>query len=173
MMVGDYAQWTALLARARLGIGAAELHGSITGFLCCGWSGRPRELLASLALPEPAAGTGGDLEVLLGTAAGSIADRLQSGAAVELLLPEGPLAARVDAMVDWCRGFFGGFGLTGVLAGHAYDPAVRGLLDDLGQIAASHLDSGQGDAADLDDVLEFIRGGVAQLRAAFSPAPRP
>jgi uncharacterized protein YgfB (UPF0149 family) len=88
-------------------------------------------------------------------------------------LPEAALAARANAAVDWCRGFLGGLGLTGVLAGPAQAPGVAELLSGLGQIAASHLACDDDDAAALDDVLDFVRDAVARLYATFAPARRP
>jgi hypothetical protein len=75
--------------------------------------------------------------------------------------------------VDWCRGFLGGWGLTGVLAGPAQTAEVAELLSGLGQIAASHLACDDDDEAALDDVLDFIRGTVAHPYASFAPARRP
>lgn len=173
MTVDDYPRWTAVIARARLGIGLAELHGSISGFLCCGWSGRPRELLASLELPPAATGADADLQALVGRAADRIAARARAGDPFEILLPDASLARRAEAMVDWCRGFLGGFGLTGVAAGRDADPAIRGLLDDLGRVAATHLTCREGDRAALEEILDFIRASVARLHRACSPAVPP
>lgn len=170
-----YANWSAVLARAKLGVAPSELHGSITGFLCAGWGGSPRELLASLALDDGAVDTqaGDDLYALLERAARGIAGRLRAREPVELLLPEGSLTARADATVDWCRGFLGGLGLTGALAGSAKTAPVADLLSSLGQIAASHLACDDDDEAALDDVLDFVRDAVMQLHAAFAPSGQP
>lgn len=174
MTSNSYAEWNAALAQARLGVVPAELHGSVTGFLCAGWAGRGHELLASLALESEAddATAGDALHALLERAAANITDRLRRGQPVELLLPAGPLAARTDAAVDWCRGFLGGLGLTGVLEERADDPAIRELLRDFGHIAATHLAVDDDDETTLDEVLDFIREGVAHLHAAFAPTGR-
>jgi uncharacterized protein YgfB (UPF0149 family) len=170
-----HANWSAVLARAKLGVAPSELHGSITGFLCAGWGGSPRELLASLALDDDAVDTqaGGDLEALLESATRRIAGRLRAREPVELLLPEGSLAARANAAVDWCRGFLGGLGLTGALVESAKTAPVADLLSGLGQIAASHLACDDDDEAALDDVLDFVRDAVVQLHAAFAPSGQP
>lgn len=172
MTPDSYADWNTALAQARLGVGPADLHGSVTGFLCAGWAGRAHELLASLAL-ESETGDAGALHALLDRAAADIARRLRSGTSVEVLLPVEPLAARADAAVDWCRGFLGGLGLTGVLEARAGDPETRDLLRDFGHIAASHLAVEDDDEAALDEVLDFIREGVAHLHATFAPTGRP
>ena len=171
MATDTYAGWSAAITQAKLGVTPAELHGSITGFLCAGWSGRARELLDSLALESDAGGVVGEnLDGLIERAAARINDRLHAGEPVELVLPEAPLAVRANAAVDWCRGFLGGLGLTGTLAEPAQSAEVAELLSGLGQIAASHLACGENDAAALDDVLDFIRGAAAHLYAAFAPA---
>jgi hypothetical protein len=169
------AVWRAAITQAKLGVTPAELHGSVTGFLCAGWPGRARELLDSLALEGDAGDTvaGKTLDDLIERAAARINSRLRAQQPVELVLPEAPLAARADAVVDWCRGFLGGLGLTGVLAGPAQTAEVAELLSGLGQIAASHLACDDDDEAALDDVLDFIRGTVAHPYASFAPARRP
>lgn len=174
MATDTYASWNTALTQAKLGVTPAELHGSVTGFLCTGWSGRVHELLDSLAFESDANGIAGEnLDGLIERAAGRINGRLRAGETVELVLPEAPLAARADAVVDWCRGFLGGLGLTGVLAGPAQTTEVAGLLSGLGQIAASHVACNDDDAAAFDDVLDFVHDAVAHLYAAFAPVRRP
>lgn len=163
------ADWNARLRQARLGVGAAELHGSLTGFLCAGWGGSSHDLLAALALD---AGAGdADLHAMVERAATDIAARLRKGEPVELLLPSAPLAARADAMVDWCRGFLGGLGLTGLLDTAAQAPAERELLAGLARIAETHVVCADGDTRALDEVLGFIRAGVRDLYAIHAPGP--
>ena len=169
-----YAGWSATITQAKLGVAPAELQGSITGLLCAGWSGRAHELLDSLALEGGAGGIAGEnLDGLIERAAGRINGRLHAGEPIEFMLPEAPLAVRANAVVDWCRGFLGGLGLTGALAGPAPATEVAGLLSGLGQIAASHVACNDDDAAALDDVLDFVHDAVAHLYAAFAPARRP
>lgn len=174
MATDTCADWNGAITKARLGVAPAELHGSITGFLCAGWSGRARELLDSLALEGASDGAAGEsLDRFIERAAADIDGRLRARQPVWLLLPETPLAARANAAVDWCRGFLGGLGLTGALAGPAPTPDVADLLSGLGQIAASHLACSDDDTAALDEVLDFIRDAVAHLYATFAPARRP
>lgn len=162
-----YADWNAVLRRARLGVTPAELHGSITGFLCAGWGGHSSELLAALALVDGASDAA--LHTLVDRSAAAIATRLHKGEAVDPWLPAAPLAARANAMVDWCRGFLGGLGLTGLLDAAGQPPAERELLAKLGHIAATHLECTDDDAATLEGLLDFIRTGVGQLYAAHAP----
>lgn len=174
MMTDAYAEWTALLAGARLGVAPAELHGSLTGYVCAGWSGNTRELLAALELESGAgsAATSAALEAHLATAATDALKRLRAGHPIELLLPLGPLAARANALVDWCRGFLGGLGLTGVLDELDGSPDVHDALAGLGHVAAMHLECSDEDEAMLDDVLDFVRRGVGELGAALVPRGR-
>lgn len=175
MTADSYATWSAVVARAKLGVAPAELQGAITAFLCAGWSGRAQELLASLALisEEDDVPASHDLQALLEHAAARIHDRMRALMPAEFLLPDGTLATRADAVVDWCRGFLGGLGLTGALAGSAQAPEIRELLSGLEQIAASHLACDEEDEAALDDLLDFSREAVAHLHALFAPAGQP
>jgi uncharacterized protein len=172
-MAANHEEWSAMLARAKLGVGAAELHGSVCGYLCAGHGGRAHELLAALALEGETDGPDDDLCVLLDRAVGEIGAALRTGEAVEPLLPEASLAARANAAVDWCRGFLGGLGLTGVVDTRAQTPAVRELLADFGHVAATHLAVEDDDEAALDDVLAFLRSGMASLHTALAPASGP
>lgn len=174
MATDTCAGWSAAITQAKLGVTPAELHGSIAGFLCGGGSGRAHELLDSLALEGGAGSIAGEtLDGLIERAAGRIDARLRAGEPIELVLPEAPLAARADAVVDWCRGFLGGWGLTGMPAGPAQTAEVAEWLSGLGQIAASHLTCSEDDQAALDDVLDFVHDAVTHLYASLASTRRP
>jgi uncharacterized protein YgfB (UPF0149 family) len=113
-----------------------------------------------------------DLESLLDQATADITGRLRSREPIELLLPHAPLAVRANAVVDWCRGFLGGLGLSGVLAGSGSTVEVQELLTDFGRVAAMHLECDDEDEKALDDLLDFVRNGVAHVYALFAPAAR-
>lgn len=168
----SYAEFATAVARAKLGTGPAELHGSLAGYLCAGGAGRARELLSALQLESDAAGTADPLHPLIEDLATGMSSDLQAGQPVTPLLPEAPLAARADAMVDWCRGFLGGLGLTGALRGADLEPGSRELLDAFGQIASMRIECDEDDEGALDDVLEFLRGGTVHLHAALAQAER-
>lgn len=162
----------ALLKAKQLGVSAPELHGSLAGYLCAGRGGRAHELLMALALESDAAGAVDDLHALVDRLAADIAGKLRVREPVAPLLPEASLAVRADAMVDWCRGFLGGIGLTGVAVDPQHQAEVATLLADFGHIASMHLESGDDDEAALDDVLDFIGTGVARLHALLVPMVR-
>ena len=170
-MMITYAEFGAAAAWAKLGMGPAELHGSVAGYLCAGGSARADALLPALQLEPDDTGVVDPLQVMLAEEVTAISTALHAGGAVMPLLPEAPLAARADAMVDWCRGFLGGLGLAGIGPGGRLDPVASDLLHDFAGIAATHIECDDDDAA-LDEVLDFIGSGVARLHAALAPGDR-
>jgi uncharacterized protein YgfB (UPF0149 family) len=172
MITMTYPEFGAALAQAKLGIGPAELHGSIVGYRCAGGAGRAHEVLNALQLESDDAGAVDPLHARLDQLIPAIARELGAGQSITPLLPEAPLSARADAMVDWCRGFLGGLGLTGALADVELAPATRELLDDFGRIASTRIESDEDDDATLAEVLDFIGTGVAHLHSALAPAGR-
>ena len=165
----SYDQLDALIVRLRLGVDASELHGSLCGYLAGGAAPLGRDLLAALQLDgaeevTPAPADQAALEALLGQCRDALAD---PELGFEPLLPDGdrPLAERAEAVVDWCRGFLGGFGLAGTDAHARLSDDAQEVLRDFGTIAASAFDFG--DAAEDEDALievqEFLRVGALLL----------
>jgi hypothetical protein len=144
------------VTRQRLGMGAAELHGGLCGLLCGG--GRRAAWLAEvMADPEQAAPVANSpLAVLEAATAAQFED---SDFDLELLLPDDdePLAQRGEALLDWCRGFLGGLGLTpgATRLGEEAQEAVA----DLAKIAAADLDydDPESDEEALAEIQEFVR----------------
>jgi len=169
-MMLTHAEFAAAVAKAKLGIGAAELHGSVAGYLCAGGTARADALLSALQLEPEDSGVVGPLQALLAEAVTGISETLRSGGPVMPLLPEAPLDARANAMVDWCRGFLGGLGLAGAGTGGRLDPAADDLLHDFAEIASTQLECD--DEAPLAELLDFIGSGVARLHAALAPGKR-
>lgn len=167
----SYQEFGAAVDKAKLATGPAELNGSVTGYLCAGGSARGDRLLPALQLESDDAGVLDPLDALLAELVPGISAALRAGGAVMPLLPAAPLAARANGMVDSCRGFLGGFGLAGAGTRGRLDAEALDLLHGFGEIAASHLECDDGDAA-LAEVLDYIRGGVASLHTAFAPAAR-
>lgn len=167
---------TELAIRLRLGAGASEIHGSLCGYLAGGGVVGRQSLLALLQLDgEPVAPSGSDqllLEQLTSQAEQALADH---DLGFEPMLPpdDRALAERAEALVEWCRGFLGGFGLAGAEAHGQLTDEAQEVLRDLGTIAASDFDFG--DAGEDEDALielqEFVRVG-AMLLFAECAAPR-
>jgi uncharacterized protein len=169
-----HADLAAALAAMRLGVGASELHGSLTGYLCGGGNAGAPALLSALELDQAHASEDG--RHLLGELYAETRVQLEDpDLGFEPLLPEGarPLAERGDALVDWCRGFLGGLGLGGQVGESGLSEEAREILHDLDAIAASHFSyDDPEDETSLTEVFEFVRIGVlllyAELRADSS-----
>ncbi|MEO8997707.1 MAG: UPF0149 family protein [Rhodanobacter sp.] len=152
----------ALIMRLRLGTEASELHGSLCGYLAGGGSLRGTSVLAALQLDGEVTDPGADDQALLQRLAKQWETELvDPELGFEPLLPadDRPLTERAEAMVDWCRGFLGGFGLAGTSAHAQLSDEEQEILRDLGTIAASSFDFGN-EAEDEDaliEVQEFVR----------------
>lgn len=167
----------ALIVRLRLGTEASELHGSLCGYLAGGGSLRGTPVLAALQLDGEATDvTADDLALLDRLARQSEAELADPELGFEPLLPEDdrPLEERAEAMVDWCRGFLGGFGLAGAAAHAQLSDEAQEVLRDLGTIAASSFDFSDEDEDEdaLVEVQEFVRV-AAMLLFAECAAPGP
>lgn len=145
--------------RLGLAASAAELHGSLAGWLAGGgidsehW---PALVLADQALPTPAAG--GALDTLRKATVAQLEDR---DFAFELLLAEdgAPLPARTDALFDWCRAFLGAFGLAAAGRPNLSEEGEEALQDlaRLAQASSADFDSTEDDDDALAEIEEFVR----------------
>ena len=163
----------ALIMRLRLGTEASELHGSLCGFLAGGGSLRQTPVLSALQLDgEASSPTAADLALLDRLARQCETELADPELGFEPLLPEDdrPLTERAEAMVDWCRGFLGGFGLAGTTAHAQLSEEAQEVLRDLGMIAASSFDFGveEEDEDALIEVHEFVRVGAMLLHTECS-----
>lgn len=146
------------IRRLALGVSAAELHGSLCGWLAGGGVSRAewlRDVLADPAAPVP--DDGDVLEQLRQATAEQLGDR---DFAFELLLPpsDATLAERSGALFDWCRGFLGAFGLASG-AGANLSEEAQEALGDLARLAAAQPQE-EGDDEDEDalaEIEEFVR----------------
>lgn len=175
----DYEELDELAAQLGLAVSASELHGSVCGFLAGDGNATGGNLLEQLQLQADTAGGTVDaaaramLARVLRSCATALAD---PELGFEPLLPadDRPLAERAGATVEWCRGFLGGFGLTGAASHAKLSTEAREMLHDLGAIAGSSFN--YGDAAEDEDALievhEFMRMGALLLHAeCAAPAP--
>ncbi|MCX7512854.1 UPF0149 family protein [Frateuria hangzhouensis] len=174
-----YDELDAALVRMRIGTDASELHGSLCGYLAGGGALDKRPLLAALELEGdeavvPAPQDQALLERLADQSRGELAD---PELGFEPLLPadDRPLAERTEALVEWCRGFLGGFGLAGAGAHAQLSEEAQEILRDLTIIAGSAFDFG--DEAEDEDALievhEFVRMGAMLLFTECQAAQRP
>lgn len=158
----DYAAVQNGLDVLRIPLSAAELHGSLTGCLCAGAELTPRNWLAFAltdaeldGLIEPESVLALMYQTLSAQLAGEVIDF-----GFDLLLPsdERPVAERGPALIDWCRGFLGGFGVVPA-PGQPLSDEAEEALQDLAKIAGSDLDYNESEADEeaLSDVREYIR----------------
>lgn len=161
-----HAALAAALASLSLGVQASELHGSLTGYLCAGGKATATDWLERLEIgvPGEAAASHPTLRMLHAAALAQFEPASQHA---EPLLPaaNAPLEQRAEALVEWCRGFLGGYGLAGALASAAPSAVASDVLSDFGTIAGSHFDYDDEaeDARAFADVLEFVREATALL----------
>lgn len=154
-----------------LATGAAELHGSLCGWLAGGGANAP-DWLARVMVDDSLQAPGETLEQLRTATVAQIED---PGFGFGLLLPDAgaPLQERSAALFEWCRGFLGGFGLSG-----GREPPVseegREALADIARLAAAEPQA-EGDEDDeraLLEIEEFVRVAVLLLHGDCALGPR-
>lgn len=146
------------LVTLQLGVDASELHGALAGFVCGGGEPTQAGWLQQL-----------QLEAGRGAIEPNALDRLflatlqqldDDDCGFELLLPDDGLgiSERAQALVQWVRGFLGGFGLAAGEAPPLSDEA-REALQDLAAIASSDLscDDADSDEESFSEIGEFVR----------------
>jgi uncharacterized protein YgfB (UPF0149 family) len=95
--------------------------------------------------------------------------------AFELLLPDAsaPTVERAEALLDWCRGFLGGFGLAG---GNEAGLSEEGgeALQDLARLAQASPEDGddEEDQDALAEIEEYVRVAVLLLHGDCVMGPR-
>jgi uncharacterized protein len=161
----DHAGLQALLAARDWELTAAELHGSLCGYL--GSHGAaPGLAWLDAVVDEPVSADLVDSErrQLLALAEASWRALEEGEYAFALLLPDdpAPLAQRVTALGQWCDGFVGGLGLGGLKRQNGLSATGREAVEDLARIARTELtldDDGDadGDEQAFIEVLEFTR----------------
>ncbi|MCB1552165.1 MAG: UPF0149 family protein [Xanthomonadales bacterium] len=168
----DYHDIGAALRSLQIAVEPSELHGALAGFICGGGSPDSRTWIRQLQLEGPDIETAEPLRQLFDVTCAQLAD---PSFGFLLLLPEGEstVTARADAMVDWVRGFLGGFGLAaGPTPGLTED--AQEALTDLGHIASTTLDCDdpEHDEESLTEVCEFVRvAALLLLHDGKRPAP--
>lgn len=162
-----HAELAEVLRSHRLGVDPSDLHGSLTGYLCAGGRTGVHDWLDALQLDCDDASVADD--PLLQRMYFACCAQLESadGEMQPLLpAPATPVLRRADALVEWCRGFLGGFGLGGAGARVTLSAQASDVLADFGRIAAARLDraTDANDETALAAVLDFAVNGAALLQ---------
>jgi uncharacterized protein YgfB (UPF0149 family) len=171
----NYAEISDQIRQMQLGLDAAELHGSLCGYLSGGGDAPGRGDWLGKVMAEPEA---------LPVVPDSALDRMFTATELllespdfgfDLLLPniDLPVVERGDALMSWCRGFLGGFGLAAG-ANPPLSEESTDALGDLARMAASDLsyDDPEADEQALEEVAEFVRVAVLLLHSDCVLAPR-
>lgn len=158
-------------------IGAAEAHGMLAGMVC-GPEIPSMNAWLPLIFGEDFGDSAKGPIAGLATQIIQMSKQLQGSDAFEfaLLLPADsePLAARVDALASWCRGFLTGLHLA---SPRLPDGEVSELAQDFGAITEAGLDPEMPEAAqerEFTELEEFVRMGVTLIYTELHrPAPPP
>lgn len=152
----------------------SELHGSLCGYVSGGGkhdrSGWFAAVMSDPLLAAPAPDS--PLDLLYRASAAQLES---PDFGFELLLPadERPVSERGDALLAWCRGFLGGFGLASGANPPLSEDASEALAD-MARIASSDLsyEEPEADAEALEEVSEFVRVAVMLLHSDCVLGPR-
>ena len=171
----DYDELDAQVTRLALGQDPSELHGALCGYLSGGSPapGRDAWLGTVMADDAPEAIERDSALDRMYVASEALIEAPDFG--FDLLLPsvDRPVRERGDAMIRWCRGFLGGFGLSAG-AEPPLSEESRDALADLAKMAASDLayDDPESDEQALEEVAEFVRVAALLLHSDCVLAPR-
>lgn len=151
-----------LLAGAGATASASECHGALCGALCVHDSYSADRWLQDLAPNQPLRAEEERFATLIqDTRASLYSDQMS----FQPLLPDDdvPMAARTEALADWCEGFLYGLS-TGALGRHSRTSGdVEEVLRDFAEIsraAPDEADSEEENEAAYAELVEFVRVGV-------------
>ena len=178
----DYTAMQRILSQAGALTDAPEAHGTLAGAFCSADDYRFESWLTELFADGSATGEPANVlrEMFNLTRASLHADDLRFVA----VLPddEEPLAARAEALGQWCQGFLYGLGTNPIPHPDSLPPDVAEVVRDLSSIVQVGVDETQDDEANESayaELVEFVRIGVqllfeelAPYRAANAPAPK-
>lgn len=157
----------AALRDLRLGVDAGELHGALCGYLSAHGEAGRGDWLARLRIDADGEAVAANpaLDRLFSASRAQLAD---TDLGFALLLPgdEDPVTERVEALLGWCRGYLGGFGL-GAGSASSLSPDADEALQDIGRIAAFNPeeDELERDEEAFAEVAEFVRVAALLLHA--------
>lgn len=165
------------LSRLNAGCSASELHGVIAGLLA-GGARLNRAMLQKVLEAHAEASSTLDGELLAGLWQLQLKTLEDLGDSELLFMPllpddEEDLAARVNALAEWCQGFLVGFG-TAVRPEDVrlQDESIRETLQDI--VHVSQVDGGAQDNDESDEnayaeLYEFVRMAVIHLFEELAP----
>lgn len=164
----QYATISELLQPLQLPVSTSEVHGLLIGYLAAG--GNDAQQWLDHADLNAADGTAVPQDIVDTLYRGSLASLRATDFSFTPLLPadSASLASRVEALVDWCRGFLGGFGLAGPAAQNlAQNDDAQEILRDLAHIATAAPPDGDGEQDEnaLAELQEYVRMGAMLLDA--------
>lgn len=165
----QYATICELLQPLRLPVSTSEVHGLLVGYLAAGGIDT-QQWLDHTGL-SAADGTAVPQDIVQTLYSGTVASLRAEDFSFAPLLPDDgtPIATRVDALVDWCRGFLGGFGLAGPVSQEVMqNDDAQEILRDLAHIAAAGAQPDGDEEQDenaLAELEEYVRMGAMLLDA--------
>ncbi len=178
-MMPDYDLLDAALARADVGAGAAEAHGSLCGLMSVHATADSATWIDSLL-------EGLDVnDVLVQEARGllqevyehSRQEMLDSNLGFYPLLPsdERSLEERVEALGLWCQGYLFGLALGGVTEETEFPEDSAEILNDIAQIATVGFDAEEDEENETAyaEIIEFLRTGVLLVSEELQPLKAP
>jgi uncharacterized protein YgfB (UPF0149 family) len=171
----DHDELAKTLKSLRLGVNASDLHCSLTGCLCADAHVNIDDWPDVLQLdPGDRAVARNHVLQRLYRSCRSQLERSPPHIAPLLPVRAAPLPQRAGALVEWCRGFLGGFGLGGAIQRSPLSDDATEALRDLGVVAASHFDAADAAADEqaLVDVIDFVRASCALLHCEIASRVR-
>ncbi|QLQ34171.1 MAG: UPF0149 family protein [Candidatus Thiothrix singaporensis] len=170
----DYLALERALGRADVDIASAEIHG-----LCCGMLVVSQVAREDAWLAEVLDGDAQDFYVQEARAllrqlfAATRAQLNDPEMGFELFLPDDDaLAARLEAVQDWCQGFSYGLALAGVKDMRKLPKDSREWAQDVVKIGASgefDLDDPEESETALAEIIEYLRVGALMMNEEMQP----
>ena len=168
----DYAELQKVLANSRALTDAPEAHGTLAGALCAAAEYTLSDWLAELyadghADPESTAA----LRVFFDATRAELASDQM---AFQALLPDDdePIAARAEALGQWCQGFLYGLGTQPIPEPDQLPQDAGEVVRDmtaLTQVAADSEESDESNEQAYAELVEFVRVGAQLLFDELAP----
>ena len=147
---------------------AAEAHGVLMGMLCARGGVALEDWWAQVCETEDNE-QGGAIPDAVSSMYAEAAESLGAGeGGFDLMLPEddAALAARADALHEWCHGFLYGYGVAGGQDVALLPEESAEVLRDIAQFAQASFDLGEDAEEDelaYSELVEYLRVGVMLL----------